>query len=325
MSAFIAVAATLILLVIGLIVRPLLKRQDARVAVDPAQLNASLIKDELAALERERSSGSVTGSEYAQARDDLARRLLEDTGSPAATSAGAPAATGRSWRTLIAIALLVPLAAGLLYARLGTPGALEAPPPAASMANHPGIDTMVNSLAAKLAANPDNPEGWAMLGRSYTVLGRYAEAVAAYEKIGPGLEQNATWLAEYGKAFAMKLGGNPVGRPEQLAQQALKLDPNNLLALMLASYAAAARSDFAAVSPLAERALSRVPAGSEDQRFLQDLLDKSRAQLGGAPASATTSTTTAAAAPASRSLSLDVAIQPALNAEALKATLDRKP
>ncbi|MBK9341433.1 MAG: hypothetical protein IPN04_13140 [Rhodoferax sp.] len=44
------------------------------------------------------------------------------------------------------------------------------------------IKQMVTTPAAKLEANPNNPNGWAMLLRSYKVLGRYDEADAAYTK-----------------------------------------------------------------------------------------------------------------------------------------------
>jgi cytochrome c-type biogenesis protein CcmH len=322
MIAFTIVATAICLLVVALITRPLFTRNQSHTTVDRTRLNVSLLRDELAALERDRASGAVTEAEYTQARDELARRLLEETEAPAAPKS-APTA-GRPKRTLIALVLIVPLGAGLLYAALGTPSAINAPPPqqqAAGTSSHPDVEAMVNGLAAKLAASPDNPQGWAMLGRSYTVLGRNAEAVAAYEKIGPTIEQNAAWLSEYADALAMKQGGNPVGQPEQLAQKALKVDPDNLLALMLAGYAAAVRTDFATAIPLAERALKQVPPGSEDERFLRDLIDKSRAQQGGgqaqvaSAAQSTEEAKPAEKAPSSIAVNLDVAIKPALKAE----------
>ena len=44
----------------------------------------------------------------------------------------------------------------------------------------PQVAAMVEGLAQKLKANPDDGEGWVMLGRSYRVLGRFDAAVAAY-------------------------------------------------------------------------------------------------------------------------------------------------
>ena len=44
------------------------------------------------------------------------------------------------------------------------------------------VDGMVQSLAAKLQANPKNPDGWIMLMRSYSTLGRQSEARATLAK-----------------------------------------------------------------------------------------------------------------------------------------------
>ncbi|HTI31433.1 MAG TPA: tetratricopeptide repeat protein [Sphingomonas sp.] len=44
------------------------------------------------------------------------------------------------------------------------------------------VDGMVQSLAAKLQADPKNPQGWMMLMRSYATLGRKSEAAAALAK-----------------------------------------------------------------------------------------------------------------------------------------------
>lgn len=46
----------------------------------------------------------------------------------------------------------------------------------------PDIAVMVASLENKMQENPDNIQGWSMLGRSYVVMKRYPEAVTAYEK-----------------------------------------------------------------------------------------------------------------------------------------------
>ena len=66
------------------------------------------------------------------------------------------------------------------YWMQGRPDALQGPP-ATEEAGNDGvsqeqINTMVESLAARLKQQPDDAKGWAMLGRSYLVMGRHAEA-----------------------------------------------------------------------------------------------------------------------------------------------------
>src|SRR5688572_15559873 len=86
----------------------------------------------------------------------------------------------RPWRasplgrgTTLSLAIGVPLVALGGYALLGTPAALLATPAVSGNAAHEAgqIDRMVAGLAARLQANPDDPKGWAMLGRSYHAMG----------------------------------------------------------------------------------------------------------------------------------------------------------
>ncbi|MDE2253512.1 MAG: c-type cytochrome biogenesis protein CcmI [Betaproteobacteria bacterium] len=285
MIAFVAAAAALTLVVIGLITRPLIFAPRFVGGVDRGRLNARLLQAELGALEMEHAKGTIDAAEFARARDELTRRVLEEA-SPAAPGAKAAYALP----TAITVALMLPICAGLLYVLMGTPGALVGGAQAVGEATAaqvpstgsapPQVQGMVNSLAAKLAQHPDDPAGWAMLGRSYSVLGRYRDAVAAFGRIGPSLNGNATWLAEYADALSMTTNGDPVGRPEQLALRALKLEPNNLLALMLAGYAASRRGEPAAALPLLERAQSEVAPDSEDYGFVHNLVEQDRAALG---------------------------------------------
>jgi cytochrome c-type biogenesis protein CcmH len=64
------------------------------------------------------------------------------------------------------------------------------------------IATMADKLAARLAKQPNDPQGWAMLGRSYAVLGSPAEAVKAYEKAVAMLPDDKALKADYATALA---------------------------------------------------------------------------------------------------------------------------
>ena len=80
-----------------------------------------------------------------------------------------------------AVVGLVPLAAVLLYfAYSNWPWGIEPQPTqVASQEQAPEVSEMVAGLEQRLTANPDDAEGWQMLGRSYVVLSRYPEAVQA--------------------------------------------------------------------------------------------------------------------------------------------------
>jgi cytochrome c-type biogenesis protein CcmH len=78
------------------------------------------------------------------------------------------------------------------------------------------IATMADRLAARLAKQPNDPQGWAMLGRSYSVLGSPVEAVKAYEKAIAMLPEDKALKADYAAALAevkknnLAAGGGPV-------------------------------------------------------------------------------------------------------------------
>lgn len=144
----------------------------------------------------------------------------------------------------IGIMLLVPIVAGLLYAKLGSPGAtdLATPKTAAMMpsampsaAKHEMADLggMAARLAKKLEQNPDNAEGWALLARSYVELKQHKEAVPAFEKAIALTPQDPQLLTDYVDARAVTQNRHLDEKAAELIDQALKLDPNHPKALML--------------------------------------------------------------------------------------------
>ena len=221
-------------------------------------------------LERDRASGALAESDYATARDEIQRRLIED-GSSDEAPVTAPA-KGRG--TLLAIALLLPLSAGVLYAILGNPAALSSPQQHQVTASQ--IEAMVAKLAAKLEKE-DDPKGWVMLARSYTAMGRYEESTRAFGKAEKLVNEDPNLLTDYAEALALSTGGSLRGRPSELIGRALKLDPAFPDALVLAGTAAYEREDFAAAAGYWERLLKQLPPDSEDALSLADSIKKARA------------------------------------------------
>jgi cytochrome c-type biogenesis protein CcmH len=91
--------------------------------------------------------------------------------------------------------------------------------------NDKQILAMVETLAAKVKERPDDVKGWSLLARSMNALGRYAEAVDAYEHLTKLVPDSADVLADYADSLAMKQGRNLSGKPYALVKRALKIDP----------------------------------------------------------------------------------------------------
>jgi len=242
-------------------------------------LNAAVHRDRLAELERDHSNGTLSADDLVEAREELQRQLLDDTAATEAASVD-----GFSRRSGIVLAILLPLLAVGLYALLGSPAAVL-PGEAREQRATADMEQLAAKLAQKLEQNPDNPEGWAMLARSYKSMGRWDDAERAFGRVGPELDRNAELLAEVAELLVQKNNGFNQ-RARDLIQQALRLEPNNMLALFLGGGEALDRGRHAEAAALWERLLPQLEPGSEDARMVESSIAMARERSGGARAGA---------------------------------------
>lgn len=263
MIGFFIGAALLVALTLWWLLRPTGARASTE-TTSHRELNVAIYRDQMVELERDLAGGELGEGDYAQARQELQRRVIEDSTEEAATVAAAvPAKRITPW----VLSFVVPLAAIGLYLLLGNPYGINPPPPEKRVTADE-IERMVAGLAAKLEKEPDNVKGWMMLARSYKAMGRLEDAAKVYDRLGKVVEQDAQMLADQADLLATLADGNLEGRPRQLLDKALKLDPDNIQALWLMGTAAYARKDFALAVKHWERAQRQLPPESEDAKFL---------------------------------------------------------
>ncbi len=303
-------------------------------------------------------TGALSAEQGSEAKAKLERQLVEAVmalpeggGAAAATAAPTPVAVPgatkpRTPARLVwgMVAFVAAVGAGG-YALVGNPGAWSVSPAASSMgangasptapaADPSGrqaphamgsdqISAMTESLATKLKTDPNNAEGWAMLARSYAVLGRFDEAVTAYQRVLTLRQDDAQVYADYADALAVTRGRKLEGEPAKLVEKALSLDPRNFKALSLAGTVAFNQQDFKRAADLWQRALASAPADNPTlvQQIRTDL-DEARQRAGMAPLATTelpgTTTgtsnqeTSASNATADASVSGTVTLAPAL-------------
>jgi len=278
-TAFLIAAALLTLAALGFVTWPLLRPSRAQRATAQST-SVSIYRDQFAELERDLELGTLDQTQYDSARAELERRLLEEVGTQPA-EIGTARRDGR-WLAL-SIAVLMPLTAGLLYWHLGKPSGIGA-------AKHRVVDpsnmtredfeAMTSKLALRMAAQPEDPVGWLMLGRAYKALERYPEAVQALVEAMRRRPDEPEVLAEYAEALALQRGGNLEGQPMRLLERALKIDPNHPKALTLAGAGAFAAKDYQHAIVYWERLLAQVPADSELAQALKTGLGQARQALG---------------------------------------------
>jgi cytochrome c-type biogenesis protein CcmH len=271
MTTFVIGALLLTVAALFILLQPF-RRRPASADFSRTQLNAAIYRDEMADLERDLSEGALSEEDYAQAREELQRRLIEDSSTDNPTAGSAVAAQTAHRATPIALALALPLAAAALYLLLGNPAAINPPPPAQEMTAE-DIDRMVSSLAAKLKQEPGNLQGWTMLARSYKAMGRLPEAIQAYEKASSLAAGDADLLLDYADTLAVENRGF-TEQVKQLIDQALAIDPVHPQGLWLRGTAYYSSADYAKAITDWEKLLSVLPPESENAQVVRANIDE---------------------------------------------------
>ncbi len=217
--AILAVAVLIILILPSLLHR----QQDAPPRQD---FDTAVYKDQLAEVDRDVGRGLISESEAATARLEIQRRLLSvaDVGTPHGGTGG----RGRSI-AIPAVSLAAFAAAVVMYLNLGSPDAVDFPYASridlVEMADRmAAIDDAVATLEARLQSNPDDPEGWMMLGRTYLTMERYVDAQQAFLKLYD-ITGDILIKAEYAEALILESDAQVTPEALSIFQEVLNVEP----------------------------------------------------------------------------------------------------
>ena len=267
MTGFVIIAALMLLLAVAVLVVAL--RRAPRAAKGGVS-NLELLKVQLRQLDQDLAQGTLDAAQHRSARAEIERRVLDEE----STAAGAAWRAGSPRATLVLLVLAVPALALALYGWTGNPAALS--PHARNQAQAPDaqqVEQMVERLAERMEKRPpgnvDDTEGWVMLGRSYALMQRYADASRAFARALQLMPEHPQILVDQADMLAMQQGGSLQGEPLRLIEQALRHDPTNPKALALAGTAAYNRKDFNAAVGYWSRA--RETASGADGEFTRAL------------------------------------------------------
>ncbi len=321
MTVFSLSAALLVLIALAFVLVPLLRRQSPS-APTTSDTNLALYHARRAELQADLDSGTLDASQAAAARTDIERQALGDM--PAHALPPLRAYSGRWSAALVVVAL--PLLAINLYGYLGSWRLLHPSSPASAPAaesaeaERPPMEALVLRLEQRLREEPDNEQGWTMLGRAYLFMQRYTEAEQAYaQAYALGGEDNVALLVDYAEAMAMNRGERLQGAPARLLKKALALDPGNAKALWLAGLADFQQAAYAEALRHWQALQNIIPATGDEAAVLKSYIAEAQtAALGVSP---TPAPETGSAAPAALPGALKVTVN--LNASlAHKAAAD---
>ncbi len=285
MILFVTLAALMVAATVAWILVPLLRRETpAGVGRDAS--NLAILRAQIADLDTDVANGTLSPAQYEQAKRELEQRALDEV-KPAADG-GVDGASGLGAWTAAALAAALPIAAMLAYVALGN---FDAFVPAAARSAAAGqasehdltpqqVEEMAVKLSVKLEKEPDNADGWVMLARTYYALNRHADAARAFDRAVALVPNSAELLADYADALGAAQGGTLAGKPLQLVERSLKLDPGYWKSLALAGTAAFDRKDYKEAVAYWERAKASIPPESPVAQSIDSSIAEAR-ELGG--------------------------------------------
>lgn len=244
---FVLIAALLVLAALAVVIWPLLRpmADEPNAAPQDNSERLAVLADSLRELKLEFAAGTLQRGEYEEAKTELERQAVDAD----AMAARRTTAAGRSgWLAAMAVAIALPVVAIALYVAMGQPAALQAPTQVTDAQRSIGdgqahIQTMIAALRERLQQDSQDARGWTMLARAYAATGQAQEAIKAYAKAVALKPDTAGLLVEYANALGMFHDRNLRGKPQQLLERALALQPDNPNALALAGAAALQRGD----------------------------------------------------------------------------------
>lgn len=258
---FVAAACILSLATLALLLWPLLRGR--RPAPPRAAFDARLYRDQLAEVERDAARGLLAPVEAEAARTEVKRRLLAavDAGGEAADAssgsikAGAAAAQPRRWLSVVALTLLLPTIATLLYLELGQPGIPDQPLAQRRMQEMlasgvtaeqaTSLEEATRKLEQRLQERPNEPAGWFLLGRSYLTLQRFPDAVRAFARARALAPDDPDVVGGYAEAAIEAADGQIDATVREALTRLLALDPLSPQARFLLALDRAQQGDLA--------------------------------------------------------------------------------
>jgi len=276
------ICAGMIMIALAFVLPPLLQRTDGSDGEssdrERKDANVAIYRDQLRELKGDLDNGIVSQQQFDQDREEIERRLLEDTVSR--TNVSKTTKEG-SRLTASILAMAISLIAIVFELKIGTPPSSAGPASTIAQSSRTErtaqqIGANVDKLAEKLKANPSDLSGWIMLAKSYSSMERFGEAAGAYAKATELDPKDADLWAEY--AFVTAMAGNRKidGRAMELVNRALKVDPENAKALQLAGTNAFDAKDYKKAIELWQRVLNKVPPNSEVAQAITQRIDEAK-------------------------------------------------
>ena len=273
MGLFLMLAALMLAIALAVVLRPLLSRHTPD---DPA----AAARRRMQILNEAHAAGVLSDEEFSAKRTELGDQLLVaiDTSPPRSRT---------TYFAAIAVALLLPALAIGLYRFVGNPAALDpaALMPAPATAEHgQDMEQAISSLAAKLKQNPDDAEGWTLLGRAYLETQRFAEARDVLKHAHDLAANDPDIAVAYAEALTLASESHQFdAQARSMLESALEADPKNQRGIWLLGIADYQAGKFDAAIASWNRLLEQLPKDSSVAQSVKSQIARAEAARDGRP------------------------------------------
>jgi len=277
MTVFWIICAVLLLIAIPFIAYPLWRGTVKSNTVARDAANLEILRDQINEMDVDLKNGLLSAELHEQGKRELQSRVLEEVGEVAQVEI--PRSPYK--KLAIILSVLLPIMAIGLYTQVGNLDAFS------DRAGHGGMSEVgvmggsnsISALEQKVESNPADGESLLLLARAYMEAERFADSAKAYENLTQYISDEAWIWADYADALAMAQGQSLRGKPTDLINKALKMDPDSMKGLALAGSAAMERGDFVAAIKHWERLRSMLPPDSEDAKMIEGGLAEARQMM----------------------------------------------
>lgn len=247
--------------VMAALLRPLWRVDAASLA--PAEADLAVYRDQLSEIETDRDRGLIADSEAASAKAEVARRILERAAAPDRAVYKPAAIEGsRSQWIARAAAALVPIAAVMTYLVVGSPATPDAPLEARRNVSpeNATVADLIGKVEARLAAQPNDGQGWAVIAPVYMRVNRFADAANAFSRANALLGEKLPYVMGFAEATVLDNDGMVTEPARNAFRRVLELDPTRIEAAFALSLGKEQDGDLKGALADYQAMLAKAPA-----------------------------------------------------------------
>ena len=274
MFMFLSIAIAVIVVLFLLL--PLFSRNIKTLDKDRDAANVEVAAAHLSELKEELQSGQISEEQFQRYRLELEKTALEELSNDNEMSPGKPLKIGNTALAII-IALVVPLLSLFIYQQIGSEEALsgvQASQQENKVHSQEELDEFIRSVEKDVEENPEGVESRIALGQVYVELERYNDAAAVYRQLYQLRPNDPAILLDYAEALALFHDNRLIGRPTELLNEVLAIEPDNGRALWLAGFASLQAGDREQTLMHWDRLLAGIEPNSEIYAQVNKLIDQ---------------------------------------------------